>query len=209
MSLSNEHLNQLAITAQQHPPGSQGRRVALRQLVDTIVRSKKLGYPQRGQFPGQYHEIYDEAVQNLLLYICQNIHKYDPNRGSILAWANMLLDRRFFRDAAADIRGKPPRQRLPIDDLEGLVAPQETPSLTEVIRECIETDATNLFKHEYLQNCPSVTFQILVLKRLAKQSWDSIADEFGVKKGTISSFYSRCLKKFSDQLREYCIEQND
>ncbi|GAB4345082.1 MAG: hypothetical protein OHK0047_38320 [Leptolyngbyaceae cyanobacterium] len=208
MSLSSEQLSQLAIAAQQHPPGSLGRQTALRQLVDGIMRSKKLSYPQQGQFAGRYREIYDEAVQDLLLYICQNIQTYDSNRGSVLAWANMLLERRFFRQAIPKVLGKPALQCVSLDALEGMAAPQVAPSLTEVIKECIETDVKDLFKREYLQSDPAINFQTLVLKRLAGQSWDVIAAECGIKKGTISSFYSRCLKKFSNQLREYCIEQN-
>ena len=93
----DEQLKQLAILAQQYPPPTQGRQLALRKLVNGIVQSGRLGRPQRGQFSGSYEDIYDEAVQELLLYICQNVEKYDPERGSVMALVNVLLDRRFFK----------------------------------------------------------------------------------------------------------------
>jgi DNA-directed RNA polymerase specialized sigma24 family protein len=200
-----EQLKQLAIWAQQHPALTQGRQLALRKLVNGIVQSGRLCRPQRGQFSGSYEDIYDEAVQELLLYICKNIEKYDPERGSLMAWVNVLLERRFFKEAIPKILGKPNLQKMTLSDLDNLAPPEETESLTEILKECIELDPGNLFKKEYLQNYPAANFQVLLQRRFSGKSWKEISAEFDINIKTLSSFYYRCVNKFSLRLREYCL----
>lgn len=206
ISVSEEQLNQFAIAAQQSPPLGAERQIALRQLVNGILQSGKLCYPQRGQFAGRYADIYDEAVQDLLLYICRNIDKYDANRASVMAWANMLLDRRFFREAIPKVLGHASVQRLPLEQIDTIAAPDAEPALADILKAAIEEDPEQLFQSEYLEGCPPANFRAIVRRRLAGQSWEAIAAEFETKTGTISSFYSRCLKKFTPKLRRYCLE---
>ena len=201
----DEQLKLLAISAQQHPPLTQGRQLAVRKLVNGIVQSGRLCRPQRGQFSGSYEDIYDEAVQELLLYICQNIEKYDPERGSVMAWVNVLLERRFFKEAIPKILGKPNLQKMTLSDLDNLAPPEETESLTEILKECIDSDPDNLFKKEYLQNYPAANFQVLLQRRFSGKSWKEISAEFDINIKTLSSFYYRCVNKFSSRLREYCL----
>jgi DNA-directed RNA polymerase specialized sigma24 family protein len=201
----DEQLKQLAISAQQHPALTQGRQLALRKLVNGIVQSGRLCRPQRGQFSGSYEDIYNEAVQELLLYICQNVEKYDPERGSVMAWVNFLLERRFFKEAIPKILGKPNLQKMTLSDLDNLAPPEETESLTEILKECIDSDPDNLFKKEYLQNYPAANFQVLLQRRFSGKSWKEISAEFDINIKTLSSFYYRCVNKFSSRLREYCL----
>ncbi len=201
----DEQLKQLAISAQQHPPLTQGRQLALRKLVNGIVQSGRLCRPQRGQFSGSYEDIYDEAVQELLLYICQNVEKYNPERGSMMAWVNVLLERRFFKEAIPKILDQQGLQKMTLSDLDNLLPPEETESLTEILKECVESDPENLFKKEYLQNYPAANFQALLQRRILGKSWKEIAVEFDINIKTISSFFYRCVNKFSSKLKEYCI----
>lgn len=201
----DEQVKQLAISAQQHPALTQGRQLALRKLVNGIVQSGRLCRPQRGQFSGSYEDIYNEAVQELLLYICQNVEKYDPERGSVMAWVNVLLERRFFKEAIPKILGKPNLQKMTLSDLDNLAPPEETESLTEILKECIDSDPDNLFKKEYLQNYPAANFQVLLQRRFSGKSWKEISAEFDINIKTLSSFYYRCVNKFSSRLREYCL----
>jgi DNA-directed RNA polymerase specialized sigma24 family protein len=201
----DEQLKQLAISAQQHPPLTQGRQLALRKLVNGIVQSGRLCRPQRGQFSGSYEDIYDEAVQELLLYICQNVEKYNPERGSVMAWVNVLLERRFFKEAIPKILDQQGLQKMTLSDLDNLLPPEETESLTEILKECVESDPENLFKKEYLQNYPAANFQALLQRRILGKSWKEIAVEFDINIKTISSFFYRCVNKFSSKLKEYCI----
>lgn len=202
----DEQLKQLAISAQQHPPLTQGRQLALTKLVQAILKSGRLCHPHRGQFLHRYEEIYEEARQELLFYICQHIDKYNPERGSVMAWCNVLLERRFFKEAIPKILDKQSIKKMTISDLDNLPPPEEPPILTELLKECIELDSENLFKKEYIENNPAANFQALALRRILGKSWKEISAEFDKKIPTVSSFYYRCIKKFSGKIKEYCIE---
>ncbi|MGH7998514.1 MAG: sigma-70 family RNA polymerase sigma factor, partial [Brasilonema sp.] len=82
----DSHLLQLACVAQRHPPHSQERQIALTKLIHSIVYFGNLWYPSKNQFFSNVQDIYNEARQELFLYICQNIDKYDPERGTVLVW---------------------------------------------------------------------------------------------------------------------------
>ena len=202
----DEVLKQLALVAQQHPPLTHGRQLALRQLVNGILQSGRLCRPQQGQYSGVYQDIYDEALQELLLFVCQNIDKYDPERGSVMAWVNTLLARRFFREAIPKVLSQQNFRVMTLSELDNLAAPEETETLTEIFQECIESDPENLFQKEHIENYPAANFQALVKRRIAGQSWKEISADFEIKVSTVSSFYSRCLNKFSSKLKQYCID---
>ncbi len=198
-----EQLLQLATTVQQYPPLTQARKLALTKLINTIVCSGKLCHPQSGQFPASlYEEIYNEALQELLLYICQNIHKYDATRASVITWVNFLLERRFFPEAIPKILNRQGITQLPDQDI--LASPEETLSLTEIVREFIVSDPDNVFKKKHIENCPQANFQTLALRRLSGKSWKEISAEFEIKLQTVSGFYYRCVTEFAPRLKKYC-----
>ncbi|HAZ47552.1 MAG TPA: hypothetical protein DDW76_25995 [Cyanobacteria bacterium UBA11369] len=202
----DEQLKQLARAAQQHPPLTLLRQLALRQLVNGILTSGRLCRPQPGHFSGVYDDIYDEAVQELLLYICQNIDKYNPERGEVMAWVNVLLERRFFKEAIPKIIDKQEIQKMSLSDLDQIAPPETNPSLTEIIKQCIELDSENLFKNEHIENHPRANFQALAKRRLLGKSWKEISAEFEIKLSTVSRFYDRCLIKYSAKIKEYCTD---
>lgn len=198
-----EQLLQLATIVKQYPPLTQARKLALTKLINTIVCSGKLCHPQSGQFPANlYEEIYNEALQELLLYICQNIHKYDATRASVMTWVNFLLERRFFPEAIPKILNRQSITQLPDQDI--LASVEETISLIEVVRECIELDPDNIFKKKHIENYPQANFQTLALRRISGKSWKDISAEFEIKLQTVSSFYYRCVTEFAPRLKEYC-----
>ena len=201
----DQQLEQLALTAKQHPPLTSERQLALRKLINGIRQSGRLCHPHWGQFSGVYPDIYNEALQELWLYVCQSIDRYDPERGSVMDWVNMLLDRRFFKEAIPKILDKQGLKRITLSDLDNLATPEETESLIEVIKECINLDPESLFKDEHIENYPAANFQALLKRRLSGKSWKEVSAEFDIKASTISSFYSRCLNKFSSKLKEYCL----
>lgn len=202
----DEQLNQLAIAAQQYPPLTKERQLALTKLVNGIVQSGRLYHPHHGQFSGVYDDIYNEAVQELLLYICQNIDKYDPKRGDVMAWTNFLLERRFFTAAIPEFVDKQGVRKMTLFDLDNFASPKPTKTLIELLKDCIESDLENLFKQEHIENHPAANFQTLVKQRISGKSWKDISAELNIKIPTLSSFYYRCLNKFSRKLKEYCSE---
>lgn len=199
----NEQLKQLALVAQQHPPSTKQRQLFLGQLVQAILRSGRLCRPQLGKFGNRYEEIYEEAKAELLLYICRNIEKYDLKRGEVMAWCNVLLERRFFKEALPKVLGRPEIQKMTLAELDNLPAPaEEAPIITEIIEEYITIDPENLFKNTYIRNRPEANFQAIALQRLEGKSWKNISEKFELKISTISQFYYRCLKKFAPILKK-------
>ena len=203
----DQQLKQLAITAGQHPPLTRKRQLALTKLVQVILKSGKLCRPHRHQFLNSYEDIYEEALQELLFYICQHIEKYNPERGSVIAWCNFLLEKRFFTEAIPKILDQQGIKKMSLSDLDNVAIPEEPPVLTEMLWECIESDSENTFKNEHIKNCPTANFQALAIRRILGKSWQEIAAEFDLKIPTVSSFYYRCLNKFAETLKKYCIEQ--
>ncbi|MEM9483744.1 MAG: hypothetical protein AAGA83_08635 [Cyanobacteria bacterium P01_F01_bin.116] len=204
-ALSDPLLKGLALEAQRQPHPSPLRRHALLQLVEAIRACGRLARPHRGKFsPSFYDLLYEEAVNRTLVYVCQKIDTYDPNRGQaqkFMNWVNFRLDRmviecrRQFSDRNA--------QELPnLNDLERLSQPEPKSTLANDVREYIAADHDGLFKSTHIRKRPDANFQAIALARFANQSWDEIATQFDLKIPTLSSFFQRCCDKFSDQFQE-------
>jgi RNA polymerase sigma factor (sigma-70 family) len=215
----DEQLKQLAITAQKHPPTTEGRRVALTKLINGILSSGKLFRPAPSRLPSNffsvYEEIYDEAKQELMLHVCQKIHEYDPERSSVLRWVNYLMDRRFFYKAIGNFRDRRENrvsQTIPtLDELdnfepENISLPEPTPLLSEIIRGYIEEDPEGILRTACIESHPQATFQVLLLKRLAGESLQKIAKDLGVAVPTLSSFYQRTLKKLAQKIQDDLLQ---
>ena len=200
----DEQLKDLVLVAQQHPHGTLERRIALTQVVNAIWQSGRLCHPYKSQFQGVYEDIYDEAVQSLFFYICQNdnIRKYDSERASVMAWANMLLERRFFPEAIPKIIGKKTETHLKQFDLENIKS-SEPLSLVEQVRQCIEDDPEGLFRNEHIKTHPEANFQAIAIRRYSGFSWKEISSEWDIELKSLNSFYQRCLKRFAPKIKEY------
>ncbi len=203
-NLQDEQLRELAIAAQGHPQKSRDRQEALTRLVEAIRQSGRLRRPRLSQFAECYEDIYDEALQELMLYICKNIEKYDPKRGPVLRWVNYLMEKRFFVEAIATVLGDKDSPEIYVDDVESLNnLEEETPFLSDMIRDCLEEDPDNLFKNKYVENHPKANFQILAKYRWEGRKWKEISAEFRVSVSTLSSFYERGLKEFAPIFKLY------
>ena len=193
-------LQDLAIAAQQYPSQSRERQRVLGMLIDAILRSGELWQPDNGQFS---KDIYQDARQDLFLYLCQKIEKYDPERGSLITWLNVLMYKRFFREAVAKAVDNHTEKVLTISSLDNFVLIEPKISLFEMLRECVKSDSENIFKSEHVENYPQANFQLLLILRFAGSSWQDISNELGIKPSTIKNFYQRCIKKFAFKFKEY------
>ncbi len=210
--MNEQQLQQLALQVQQHPLGTTARRIIVSKLIDRIYRSRRLTRPYQGQFQGVYEDIYQEAVQNLFLYICKNLDKYDPERGLFMTWVNMLLSKRFFKEAIPKIIGKANEINLESSVLENLgdFAVEEREEKDDYImnfkkiRRYIELDPKGIFRQAQIKKYPQANFREIAIKRWSGISWKEISDEFKIPIATLSNFYQRNLEKFRDELRELC-----
>lgn len=197
----DEQLKQLALTAQQYPLLSDIRRQASTKLICAILHSKKLWVPRRSQLD---EEAYDEAKQNLWLYVYEEIEKYNPELGSVIVWVNMLLCKRFYREAKAKFIDKQVNKVVDIDSLlNNYVSPENSYSLINILWEYIELDPEEIFKKEHIEHHPEANFQALIKLQISGFSRKDISVEWKIKTSTLNSFYSRCLKKFNLNFKKY------
>jgi hypothetical protein len=75
--------------------------------------------------------------------------------------------------------------------------------LSEEVIQCIQEDCDGLFKATHVEQKPAANFQYIALRFLEGYSWKEISAELDVKVVTLSSFYLRCLAKFTPKFKEY------
>ena len=209
----NDQMDQLAVLAQSYPSKSRDRQRVLTRLISSIQRSGKLIRPRQELFQGLYEEIYAESVQRLFVYICERIDTYNPGKERVLQWANFILNRQFFIEASRDVLStaynvlEPQRMMsLSLEDLDRIdpveLNPEIVPSLSEQVLQYLEEDPQGQFQQTHLTQYPEVNFQYVAIRRLSGFSWQELSTELGVPASTLSSFYSRCLVKFSSKFKE-------
>jgi DNA-directed RNA polymerase specialized sigma24 family protein len=202
--LDDARLKQLALEIQQLSPQTELRQHLLGELIKAIRLSDKLCRPHRQKFaPAFYELLYEEAVNETLLYVCQNIDKYDPQRGrdkKFITWVNFHLDklviecRRKFGNLETNFFAS-------LADIEKIEIPEAPSLLSDLIREYIEEDAENLFRQAQIENQPRANFRAIALARFAGKSWEEISAELGIAVPTLSSFYRRCCQKFASKFK--------
>ncbi len=214
----NQRLQQLGREAQQHPPLSVARQVALNKLVKEIWQSGQLGHPQRGSWsPSLYEDLYNEALQKTLMEICQKIDNYNPEY-PVMMWVNTILKRRFI-DVVRDYkkRGRtyiPETEKnqetsnlLSLDDLDKEVPVDEELSEGQQVRQFLKDDPENLFRTEHIRGRPDATFQKITWARFVEdKKWEAISAELGIPVPTLSSFFQRRLPKFIPYFQKYLQE---
>ncbi|MDY6940818.1 MAG: hypothetical protein SWY16_24570 [Cyanobacteriota bacterium] len=200
--LTDARLQKLALSAQ-CKDNPERRRYALKELVEAIRLCGRLCRPHRHKFPpGFYELLYEEAANKTLVYVCQNIHKYDPNRSAkFMTWVNFRLDK-LILDARREF-SPPQYQVIPsLADLDNLPQP-ETPDLSATMRDWIAVDADGAFRREHIRNRPDANFQAIALATLSGRSWEEISTQFQIKIPTLSSFFRRSSGKFAAKFRDY------
>ena len=210
-------LQQLVQDAQSHPPQSPQRQLALNRLVQEILKSDRLGHPQRGAWtPSLYEDLYNEALQRTLLEICQKIDNYNPDH-PVMAWVNFILKNQFInviRDYKKGGLTYVPKAEqesttaLPsLDDLDRYIPPQDELADERLLRQFLEEDPEDLLKIERLRERSDVTFQSLALAKFVEdQTWSEIADNLGISVQTLCSFFNRRLQKLMPYFHKYLQE---
>jgi DNA-directed RNA polymerase specialized sigma24 family protein len=213
----DQQLQQHAKEIQQYPPQSLHRRLALNRLVQEILKSGRLGHPQRQLWSASlYEDIYNEALQKTLLEICEKIDNYNPDY-PVLAWVNFRLNCQFI-DVVNDYKKQGITQipksdkteqiaYLPsLDDLDNLVSVEETLSNALLLQQFIEEDPENLLRKQRLRELPETTFQSLAWARFVEgKTWLEIATNLNVSVQTVCSFFNRQLKELMPYFQKYLI----
>lgn len=197
---SDKQLNELAVAAQQHPSRSRERRHFLSLLLYSINYSEK-----RYRGTNIPSEMYNDALQETFLYVCNNIEKYDPARSNIMTWFNTRL---FW--SVRELYQHKRRIPLPLSALSESISIESIPDLnsqkisssTEEIKDYILKDPDKIFRSTHLKSHPGANFQYIFLRSLEGLSRSEIARELNVPEQTLYSFLRRCAKKFAPILEE-------
>ncbi len=213
----DSQLNQLATDAQQHPKGSYKRRRTLNLLMDKILKSGRLAHPKKGSFPfpaSVYEDLYHEALSAMMMEICQNIDKYNPQQ-DVMAWCNCILNYRFIdcfnQYARRGLTYLPKGEKneevtsLPnLEDLDNFIPASEQLSQSQELQHLIEENPDNIFTKESIKGQPQATFQFLALAKVWQdRKWKEISAELNVPVSSLCEFYKKRLNEFTPYFREY------
>ena len=195
----DKQLKHMMFVAQQYPDQSVERQKALGELIKKILLSGELWQTKKDQF---HQDVYADALQNLFLYFCQNIEKYNPSQGSIINWFNVLMSKRFFKEAMAEALDKSVKKVPIASDLDTIVLLTQGDSCVKKIIDLIEIDADNLFKKRHIKAYPHANFQALMRLKVVGKTWQEISDMTKIKPSTLSDFYLRCLNDFKVKIKQ-------
>jgi DNA-directed RNA polymerase specialized sigma24 family protein len=187
------------------------KQIALTKLFSELtVKINQLPKPQTDAS----NYVYEEALQDTYLYICKNIHNYDPARGSIIGWLLFILKKRkinSFNSINWDIMSiytyTGDGNEVNIYDIH--ISPELNPLPSEKLLAFIKEDPEGLLQHELFNRNPNASFQTILLKKIEEdKSWEEIAQEFkiGATHGPIYCFYQRSCKKFAPYFNQYLYE---
>lgn len=213
----DSQFNQLARDAQRHPKRSYERRRALNLLMDKILKSGRLSRPKEREFPfpaGIYEDLYNEARSMMMMEVCQNIEKYNPEQ-DVMAWCNCILNYRFIdcfnQYTRRGLTYLPKNQKhedvasLPNwEDLDDFIPSTEQNSESQQLQKLIEENPDNIFTKECIKGQPQATFQFLALAKVWQdRKWKEISAELNVPVSSLCEFYKKRLKEFTPYFREY------
>jgi hypothetical protein len=201
-------LAQLIQEACEHPPGTRERQKKLTQIIRLV--NKKLWKEST--------VYYEDALQETWMYFCQNVCEgktakpYDPEQATVVTWLNNYLK---WRLKDGFIKREKQKQQLAtvrvdqnnqiIDPVANLPANPHVPPLLEEIEAWVLQDPEYILRQTHLDKHPEITCQLLILKRLPPETpWKTLAEQYGISAGTLSSFYQRKCKPL---LRDFSKSQ--
>ncbi|AFY99354.1 hypothetical protein [Calothrix sp. PCC 6303] len=190
------------------------KQIALTKLMTLLMERIKVELPKPGNV-GLSEYIYEETLQNIYLYICKNIGKYNSDY-SVMAWVKFLLKKRknnvfnwlnwdgkvSYIDKGLNKDGDE-YERNP---LESYQPPSLNPLPSEKLIEFIKEDPEGLLASKLFKKNPQASFQAILLKKNEEcKTWEEITQELNLGKthGPIYSFYSRCCDEFSPYFKKY------
>lgn len=199
------------------------KQMALTELMSVLMERIKIELPKPKSIELSY--LYEETLQNTLLYICKNIDKYDKKKisrkkivqeelkkCSFMRWFIFL----FFKKKIDNFhwlnwKGKvisiyQDGNDSEIDILNGYCPPDINSLPSEELMAFIKEDPEGLLASTLFNNNPKASFQSILLKKCEEdKSWKEIVQELelGTTHGPIFAFYRRCCEKFTPYFKKY------
>ncbi|MGB7442741.1 MAG: hypothetical protein WA919_16880 [Coleofasciculaceae cyanobacterium] len=223
--LDEEHLQQLAVEVQCHQANTKEWRYAVKELLTAICLSGKLSHLHQNQFSP---DIYEDAVNRTLLFVCKNINYYDPTRGKFMAWVNYRLNmmlkeahKEYKEPLIQAINGRIIRVKYKLNHLTQTTKQED-------IKFWLQLHIKNLIPDEYLANQVEAILTVLVCLSQLKSRKPLVVDSllFEIAKNSIPLSPSLCEMKgetmtienmaqpfaepcLSDKIRQYLEEDPD
>nr|WP_243146940.1 sigma factor [Scytonema sp. UIC 10036] len=192
---------------------------ALTELITVLMERIKTYLPKPSSINSSY--IYEEALQDVLLYICKNIEKYDPEKGSVMSWVVFILKRKKINSfhwlnwkgqVTSIYKDREYKESTESDKniLDGYCPPNlNNPLPSEKLIAFIKEDPEGLLANTLFKNNPKASFQTILLKRGEEdKSWKEIVQELdlGATHGPVYTFYRRCCEKFAPYFKKHLCE---
>lgn len=200
------------------------KRTALTQLVSLLAERIKREMP-KPRNAGKSEYIYEEFIQELWLFICKNIAKYDPDKGSFMSWVrnkSKYIDIDVFHWIHWDKRSSDMKVISTTDNNESgtnildRYDPDEINPFIKLSEEWIDfnqflafvkKDPEGKFASKIFKN--KVSYQFIVLKKCEEgKTWKEIYQklELGKTHGSIYSFYIRASEEFLPYFKKYLCQ---
>lgn len=174
--LDEPQMKMIAIHVQHHKLGTLGFQKAIEVLFRALFLSNRL--KKRPDFASE--EAYREAQNILQLWLCQNIYKFDPERGEFIKWLNFRFDRTHIPQATDLNRRK--KIGNPVGNFDfDCIPSNEIAAPLNSLSDWIESDYIFRIPN---RDKPHITFLDIVLARTQAQTWQDIANEYGFNRLT-------------------------
>jgi DNA-directed RNA polymerase specialized sigma24 family protein len=203
----NLYLQSLIEEACSHQPTSPQRSKAINRLLRVLLQSKRTGR--------EGNDLYEKALYKTMFNLSQTLcEKYDPSRGSFLAWFNTCLRNQYRDEIRADKRDRSRKQSVwqndegevdPLDQVASSIDATLLLNTWESFVQWIKDDPAHLLQGCHIQKNPKANCQLLAYLRLVKgKEWQEIAAEVGSSRGAVTSHWCRKCEFF---MRQW-LEQN-
>ncbi len=206
----NQILRTLVAEACNYPPKSLERRQRLSEVHRLVMQSGKLWK--------EYTPYYNDALQEMWEFCCQNPELYDPTLKSVITWLDDYLKKRLrnFRDA------KYRQQRREVtamrtesgETTDPVVAIPAHPDIQPVLEiwektlDWVETDPDQELCSACFRKRCQVNCQALILRRFPPETpWPAIAAEFNLTPSEAKDLPKVYNRKCLPLLRKFAISQ--
>ncbi|NDJ18775.1 sigma-70 family RNA polymerase sigma factor [Myxacorys almedinensis] len=188
------YLQSLIQEACSHLPATPQRRKAINLLLRVLLKS--------GRLETKRDDLYEDALYKTMFNLTETLcDKYDPSRGSFLAWFNTCLRNQHRDELRAAQRHRDRKQsawqghEVELDPLDQVASPIDANLLLDTWKsfvQWIKDDPDHRLKACHIENNPEANCQSLAYLRLVVgKEWQEIAAEVGSTRGAISSHWSR------------------
>ncbi len=150
-----------------------------------------------------------EICYQILIYIPKNIDQWDSTTKSFKEWVIDAILKEGFLEKAESVT-----ENLDLLPENSSILPSIDDLGKEIIRENFlyelyynqfikDINKLRDFEKTRLRERPDITFKWLLLEKIKGRTWQEISTKFDIPEGTLSSFYSRNLKRFKPFFKEF------